>query len=184
MKTMDKVSAVMVCITLGCLAFQVTDQAQDSVSKSSTVGKQSMGTSVVPPVTYSGILPCVACAGREFTLSLRPDGLYLLRQVYLSKEKGKNKTLVEQGSWRSTTDGGRLSLWGGIEMHQQLVVRDADTLRCIFARENLWTSARIIVITSGILPKPLRRHVVVLVDQVGIQLPHLLPEKIKPFARG
>jgi heat shock protein HslJ/uncharacterized lipoprotein NlpE involved in copper resistance len=131
MKTMDKVSAALVCITLGCLAFQVADQAQDSVSKSSAVGKQSMGAAVVPPVTYSGILPCVACAGREFTLSLRPDGLYLLRQVYLSKEKGKNKTLVEQGSWRSTTDGGRLSLWGGIELHQQFAIRDAETLRML-----------------------------------------------------
>ena len=99
MKTMDKVSAVMVCITLGCLAFQVTDQAQDSVSKSSTVGKQSMGTAVVPPVTYSGTLPCAACAGKEFTLSLRPDGLFLLRQVYLSKEKGKNKKYLSFWPW-------------------------------------------------------------------------------------
>jgi heat shock protein HslJ/uncharacterized lipoprotein NlpE involved in copper resistance len=130
MKIVGKVSAVMVCITLGCLLFQAVDQAQNTVSNSST-GKAATATPVVPPVTYSGILPCVACAGREFTLSLRPDGLYLLRQVYLSKEKGKNKTLVEQGSWRSTTDGGRLSLWGGIELHQQFAVRDADTLRML-----------------------------------------------------
>ena len=90
-----------------------------------------MAASIVPPVTYSGVLPCVACVGRQFTLSLRPDGLFLLRQVYLSKEKGKDKTLVEQGSWRSTTDGGRLSLWGGIELHRQFAIRDADTLRML-----------------------------------------------------
>ena len=130
MKTVGKVSAVMVCITLGCLSFQAVDQAQNTVSNSSRLGRQH-GASIVPPVTYSGILPCVACVGREFTLSLRPDGLFLLRQVYLSKEKGKDKTLVEQGSWRSTTDGGRLSLWGGIEMHQQFAIRDADTLRML-----------------------------------------------------
>lgn len=131
MKTVGKVSAVMVSITLGCLLFQAVDQAQNILSNSSTAGKASMAASIVPPVTYSGILPCVACAGREFTLSLRPDGLFLLRQVYLSKEKGKDKTLVEQGSWRSTTDGGRLSLWGGIELHQQFAIRDANTLRML-----------------------------------------------------
>ena len=134
MKTMGKVSAIVVCITVGCLLFQAVDQAENTVSNSSTVGKQSMAANLVPPVTYSGVLPCVACAGREFTLSLRPDGLFVLRQVYLSKEKGGNKTLVEQGSWRSTTDGDRLSLWGGIEQHQQFAIRDADTLRMLDTR--------------------------------------------------
>jgi heat shock protein HslJ/uncharacterized lipoprotein NlpE involved in copper resistance len=131
MKTVGKVSAVIVCITLGCLSFQAVDQAQNTPSNTSAIGKAAMAASIVPPVTYSGVLPCVACAGREFTLSLRPDGLFVLRQVYLSKEKGKDKTLVEQGSWRSTTDGGRLSMWGGIELHQQFAIRDADTLRML-----------------------------------------------------
>ena len=120
MNTVGKISAVLVCITLGCLSFQAVDQAQTA--------------SIVPPVTYSGVLPCVACVGRQFTLSLRPDGLFLLRQVYLSKEKGKDKTLVEQGSWRSTTDGSRLSLWGGIELHRQFAIRDAGTLSLLDER--------------------------------------------------
>ena len=131
MKTVSKVTTAMVCSILGCLSFRTVNQAQNTVSNSLTVGKASMAASIVPPVTYSGVLPCVACVGREFTLSLRPDGLFLLRQVYLSKEKGKDKTLVEQGSWRSTTDGGRLSLWGGIELHQQFAIRDADTLHML-----------------------------------------------------
>jgi heat shock protein HslJ/uncharacterized lipoprotein NlpE involved in copper resistance len=131
MKIVGKVNAVLVCITLGCLSLQAVDLAQTTVSNSSTVGKPSIAASIGPPVTYSGILPCVACAGREFTLSLRPDGLFVLRQVYLSKEKGKDKTLVEQGSWRSSADGTRLSLWGGIELHQQFAIRDADTLRML-----------------------------------------------------
>jgi heat shock protein HslJ/uncharacterized lipoprotein NlpE involved in copper resistance len=127
MKTVSKISAVVVFCTLSCFSFQAVDWAQNTVSSGSAV----MTASIVPPVTYSGVLPCVACVGRQFTLSLRPDGLFLLRQVYLSKEKGKDKTLVEQGSWRSTTDGSRLSLWGGIEMHQQFTIRDADTLRLL-----------------------------------------------------
>jgi heat shock protein HslJ/uncharacterized lipoprotein NlpE involved in copper resistance len=133
MKTVDKISAVMVCITFGCLSFQALAQAQKSVSNGPVVGKASMGASIVPPVTYSGVLPCVACVGREFTLSLRPDGLFLLRQVYLSKEKGKEKTLVEQGSWSRSTDGSRIILWGGIEVERQFAIRD-DTLRMLDAQ--------------------------------------------------
>ena len=55
MKTKGKVSAVVVCITLGCLSFRAVDQAQNTVSNSSTVGKQSMAANLVPPVTYSGV---------------------------------------------------------------------------------------------------------------------------------
>ena len=47
MNTVGKISAVLVCIALGCLSFQAVDQAQTA--------------SIVPPVTYSGVLPCVAC---------------------------------------------------------------------------------------------------------------------------
>jgi heat shock protein HslJ/uncharacterized lipoprotein NlpE involved in copper resistance len=99
-------------------------------------GVTGTGSTVIkPPITYSGILPCVACAGRNFTLSLRPDGLFLLRQVYLSNEKGKeNKTLIEQGSWSASADGSRISLWGGIEMQRQLAIRNADTLRLLDER--------------------------------------------------
>jgi heat shock protein HslJ/uncharacterized lipoprotein NlpE involved in copper resistance len=104
---------------------------QQSAAATRRAGKVSKAASIVPPVTYSGVLPCVACAGRRFTLSLRPDGLFLLRQVYLSKDKGENKTLVEQGTWGLSADGGHLSLWGGIEMHRQFAIRDADTLRLL-----------------------------------------------------
>ena len=134
MKTMGKVGAIVVCITLGCLLLQAVDQAQNSVPNNSTVGKPSMAAPIVPPVTYSGVLPCVACVGRQFTLSLRPDGLFLLREVYLSKEKGKDKTLIEQGTWRAASDGSRIRLWGGIQMVRQFAIRNADTLRLLDER--------------------------------------------------
>src|SRR5215813_118660 len=60
--------------------------------------------------------------------------------------------------------------------------RYTDALRCVFAREDLWPVAWIVVISSGILAEPLRRHVVVLVDQVCIQLTHLLPKEVEPLS--
>jgi heat shock protein HslJ/uncharacterized lipoprotein NlpE involved in copper resistance len=129
--TVGMKSAAIVFMMIGCFSLQTVDRAQSSVASGSTVGNPSVASTVVPPVTYSGVVPCVACEGRRFTLSLRPDGLFLLRQVYLSKEKGKDKTLVEQGTWRRSTDGGRITLLGGIEMERQFTIRDADTLRML-----------------------------------------------------
>jgi copper homeostasis protein (lipoprotein) len=123
--------AITACVTIGCLLLQTVTQVQSRVTSGSTVGEQSVGPTVAPPVTYSGVLPCASCEGRRFTLSLRPDDLFLLRQVYLSKEKGKDKTLVEQGTWRRSTDGGRIILLGGIELERQFTIRDADTLRML-----------------------------------------------------
>jgi heat shock protein HslJ len=130
-KTLFLISAAVVCIATGGLSLRASGQAQSGVAAGSTVTKQSVTASIVPPVTYSGVLPCVACAGRQFTLSLRPDGLFLLREVYLSKEKGKDKTLIEQGIWKTASDGSRIRLWGGIQLVRQFAIRDANTLRML-----------------------------------------------------
>jgi copper homeostasis protein (lipoprotein) len=130
-RTVATMGVVVVWVTMGCDSFQAVDQAPSAVASSSPAGETPGATNVVSPVTYFGVLPCAACAGRRFTLSLRPDGFFLLRQVYLSKEKGKDKTLVEQGTWRRSTDGSRISLFGGIELERQFTVRDADTLRML-----------------------------------------------------
>src|SRR5687768_6087255 len=65
-----------------------------------------------------------------------------------------------------------------------LVVRAcyADTLCGVFTSENFWAGTRITVITSCIVTKPLGRHVVVLVNQVGFQLTHLLPQEVEALA--
>ena len=91
MKTMGKVGAILVCITFGCLSFQAVDRAQNSVSKSSTVGKPSMAAAVVPPVTYSGVLPCVACVGREFTCLSVPMASFCCGRFTSAKRKGKTR---------------------------------------------------------------------------------------------
>jgi copper homeostasis protein (lipoprotein) len=129
------IGAIVLSITLGCISLQAVSQEKSAVATSSR--KTTVAAAIVPPVTYSGVLPCVACAGRRFTLSLRADNLFLLRQVYLSdetekeKEKGKDKTLVEQGTWSSSPDGSRIILSGGVEGQRQFAIRDPDTLRLL-----------------------------------------------------
>jgi copper homeostasis protein (lipoprotein) len=129
-KTVARLGIVAFCLTPSCLPLLAVDPKQ-STAATPTAGTVSAAVSIVPPVTYSGVLPCVACAGRRFTLSLRPDGLFLLRQVYLNKGKGENKTLIEQGTWELSEEGSRLSLWGGIELHRQFAVRNGNTLRML-----------------------------------------------------
>ena len=128
------VKSSMVFIVIFSISLLVLGQAQSAATPGSKSGETTMFLRIVPPVTYSGVLPCVACDGRRFTLSLRSDKLFLLRQVYFNKEKGEEKTLVEQGSWNSSADGSRIILWGGIELQRQFAIRDADTLRMLDSR--------------------------------------------------
>ena len=49
------------------------------------------------PATYTGVLPCADCAGIVHTLTLRPDGLYFLRQTYLGKP---GSAFSQAGGWQ------------------------------------------------------------------------------------
>lgn len=57
------------------------------------------------PATFSGVAPCADCPGIEETLTLRGDGLFLLRRIY--QDKSVNP-FVEHGRW--TTEGNKLTL--------------------------------------------------------------------------
>lgn len=47
----------------------------------------------VSPATYSGVFPCVDCAGIDVTLTLTKDKRYLLTRRY------PNQEIVKQGKW-------------------------------------------------------------------------------------
>ncbi len=57
------------------------------------------------PATFSGVTPCADCPGIEETLTLRSDGLFLLRRIYQDKSV---KPFVEHGRW--TVEGNKLTL--------------------------------------------------------------------------
>ncbi|MFN8717821.1 MAG: copper resistance protein NlpE N-terminal domain-containing protein [Gemmatimonadaceae bacterium] len=57
------------------------------------------------PATYAGTLPCADCGGIVTTLTLWPDTVYRLREVYEGKQRQPS---VSMGRWR--VDAGILSL--------------------------------------------------------------------------
>ncbi|HSU13084.1 META domain-containing protein [Longimicrobium sp.] len=81
------------------------------------------------PVTYAGDLPCADCAAIHRTLTLRPDGTYLSRDVYRGAA-GDTAQMVEMGRWSVTGDARRISLRGG-ETPVWFGVRGAATLRML-----------------------------------------------------
>ncbi|HEX6747092.1 MAG TPA: META domain-containing protein [Longimicrobium sp.] len=86
------------------------------------------------PVTYAGDLPCAECAAIHRTLTLRPDGSYLSRDVYRGAA-GDTAEMAEMGRWSVTPDARRLTLrGGGAPMH--FAVRGPATLRMLDADGN------------------------------------------------
>jgi len=55
------------------------------------------GLQVLKPVTFAGDLPCADCAGMRFTLTLRPDGIFLSRTNYRGKGKPFHDLIKQVG---------------------------------------------------------------------------------------
>ena len=85
------------------------------------------GLQVLKPVTFAGDLPCADCAGMRFTLTLRPDGIFLSRTNY----RGKGKPFHDLGRWSLPNDGTRLVLFSGNHAPQLFAIKNADTLRLL-----------------------------------------------------
>jgi uncharacterized lipoprotein NlpE involved in copper resistance len=65
------------------------------------------------PATYTGVLPCADCAGIVHTLTLRPDGLYFLRQTYLGKP---GNAFSQAGGWQLNASKNQITLKHGTEL--------------------------------------------------------------------
>jgi copper homeostasis protein (lipoprotein) len=89
------------------------------------------GAGLLPPATFVGEIPCADCPAQRLVLSLRPDGIFLLRRTYLDAADGRDQTFVELGLWSTSPDGTRLELRGGTRAARQLAVRDAGVLRML-----------------------------------------------------
>ncbi len=75
------------------------------------------------PATFSGVTPCADCPGIEETLTLRGDGLFLLRRIY--QDKSANP-FIEHG--RCAREGNKLVLTNasGVQYYEKI---SDDTLR-------------------------------------------------------
>jgi copper homeostasis protein (lipoprotein) len=89
----------------------------------------SAESGMVPlPATFGGDLPCADCSGQRLTLTLRPGGIFLLRQTYVGVAAGKDEHFYELGRWVISQDRTRLILQSGPEVPRQFAIKDANRL--------------------------------------------------------
>ena len=83
------------------------------------------------PATFAGDLPCADCSGQRLTLTLRPGGIFLLRQTYVGVAEGKDQHVFELGRWAVSEDRTRLILQSGPERPRQFSIKDDGRLRLL-----------------------------------------------------
>jgi len=92
-------------------------------------GAASAESGIAPlPATFAGDLPCADCSGQRLTLTLRPGGIFLLRQAYVGVAAGKDEHFYELGRWVISQDRTRLILQSGPEAPRQFAITDAGRL--------------------------------------------------------
>lgn len=92
-------------------------------------GSASAESRIAPlPATFAGDLPCADCSGQRLTLTLRPGGIFLLRQTYLGVAGEKDGHSYELGRWVVSQDRARLILQSGPEVPRQFAIKDAGRL--------------------------------------------------------
>ncbi|MCJ7440187.1 MAG: META domain-containing protein [Thermoanaerobaculaceae bacterium] len=89
------------------------------------------GNELQTPGTWSGEVPCADCPAIRMTLTLRPDGVFLLRRTYVGAADGRDESFVDRGRWAASEDGRRLVLRGGTEAPRQFAVVAPNRLRML-----------------------------------------------------
>jgi len=103
--------------------------------RGSALAPQGTGrVEILAPATFAGEIPCADCSGIRLALTLRSDGVFLLRQTYLGAASGKDASFVDLGRWGTSDDGRKIVLRGGTEAPRQFAivsVGDAAKLRML-----------------------------------------------------
>jgi uncharacterized lipoprotein YbaY/heat shock protein HslJ len=119
------------------------DAVQSSVSgqtKARTFAAPMAGTSAsfTLPASFSGITPCADCPGIAETLTLRSDGLFLLRRIYQDKSE---QPFVEHGRW--TVNENKLVLTNASETQFYEKINDNTLRKLDISGKPINTSANI-----------------------------------------
>ncbi len=92
-------------------ATEQTAAAEQTAATERTPATGPLGS----PASFRGTLPCADCPGIETTLSLRADGVYVLRERYLGKPDGEFNPALDIGRYTLDATADRLVLRGGRE---------------------------------------------------------------------
>ncbi len=127
------VAALLALAASGCADRTGSERAVPADSTTAAVSEASEGAAREPG-TFAGRLPCADCPGIEATLTLRRDGTYLFRWVYLEARDGVNDTTVDFGGWERI--GRTLALHPGTGTARRFAWPAPDSLRMLDGEGN------------------------------------------------
>jgi copper homeostasis protein (lipoprotein) len=81
------------------------------------------------PALYEGTLPCADCTGIRYSLDIRADRVFFLRQTYLGKHDGAEQSFDDIGVWSASPDAQAIILKGGREPALSFSIENPETLR-------------------------------------------------------
>jgi copper homeostasis protein (lipoprotein) len=115
--------ATLLLLAVGCMHHEAPALPSEAASA---------GQGIAPlPATFVGDLPCADCSGQRLTVTLRPGGIFLLRQTYIGVAAGKDEHVYELGRWVVSEDRTRLILQSGPETPRQFAIKDTGRLRLL-----------------------------------------------------
>lgn len=94
-------------LTISCKNKENSEQ--ETVIHESEMDGDNSKNSIDWPGIYRGILPCNDCKGIQKEITLNEDETFTLKSTHLFKEKDKNKTLEEKGSFTWNKEGSTIT---------------------------------------------------------------------------
>ncbi|MCB2230169.1 copper resistance protein NlpE [bacterium] len=69
-------------------------------------------STITPPATFSGLIPCADCPGIRQSVTLNEDSTFSLTRVYLEARDGEDVTYETSGAWHVVSGKKQLVLIG------------------------------------------------------------------------
>ena len=118
----------------GTVEIVVVPPAEPEASAPAPRSRREPLPTIDAPATYTGVVGCRACSGSRLTLTLRNDGIFLLREVRPRGVGDPAEIQRDFGRWRVAEGGRSLVLSAGTEAPRRFAILDARTLRMLDSR--------------------------------------------------
>ncbi len=93
---------------------------------------------MIAPSTFAGEVACADCIKLKTTLTLRPDGLFLLRSIDRTEPQRRNRAITSLGSWEESPDPAELVLKSELEPPQYFAHLPDHRLKWLRQRSRPW----------------------------------------------